>query len=64
MYGIQHKCPPYDWVYAFMFGMQAKLPVELTYGAPETETLLLSQYAMTVKASLGEAYARVRERTS
>ena len=34
------------------------------YGAPETETMPPSQYAMTLKASLGEAYARVRERTA
>ena len=47
-----------------MFGWQAKLPVELMYGAPETETMPPSQYAMTLKASLGEAYARVRERTA
>lgn len=47
-----------------MFGRQAKLPVELMYGTPETETMPPSQYAMTLKASLGEAYARVRERTA
>ena len=47
-----------------MFGRQAKLPVELMYGAPETETMPPSQYAMTLKASLGEAYAKVRERTA
>ena len=47
-----------------MFGQQAKLPVELMYGTPETETMPPSQYAMTLKASPGEAYARVRERTA
>ena len=47
-----------------MFGRQAKLPVELMYGTPETETMPPSQYAMTLKTSLGEAYARVRERTA
>ena len=47
-----------------MFGRQAKLLVELMYGALETEIMPPSQYPMTLKASLGEAYARVRERTA
>ena len=47
-----------------MFGWQAKLPVELMYGAPETEAMSPSQYAKTLKASLGEAYTRVRKRTT
>ena len=44
-----------------MFGRQMKLLVELMYGAPEAETMPPSQYAMTLKASLREAYA---ERTA
>ena len=47
-----------------MFGQQVKLPVEFMYGAPETEIMPLPQYAMALKASLGEPYARVRERTA
>ena len=47
-----------------MFGRQAKLLVELMYGTPDTETMPPSQYAMTLKTSLGEAHGRVRERTA
>ena len=47
-----------------MFGQQAKLPVELMYGIPETELILSTMYASQLKSSLTEAYQKVRLNTT
>ena len=47
-----------------MFCRQARLPVDLMYGTPEPEALLPSQYAAMLKAAVGEAYRKVREKTA
>ena len=47
-----------------MFGRQAKLPVDLLYGTPEPDPLPPSQYAATLKTAMGEAYEKVRTKTT
>ena len=47
-----------------MFGRQAKLPVDLMYGTPESEVLSPSQYAAMQKTAISEAYDQVRAKTA
>ena len=46
------------------FGRQAKLPVDLLYGTLEPDPLPPSQYAATLKTAMGEAYEKVRTKTT
>ena len=47
-----------------MFGRQAKLPIDVVYGNPSSESDSVGQYATNLQKSLQEAYQNVRARTS
>ena len=47
----------------FMFGREARLPVDLMYGTGNQEDQPVSEYVCQMKESLVEAYGRVREKT-
>ena len=47
-----------------MFGRQAKLPVELMYGIPESESQSSTEYATQLESALTDAYEKVRVNTT
>ena len=48
-------------LFYLMFGRQARIPLDLMYQTPVTEARNTSQYVWTLRKSLQDAYALVRE---